>query len=160
MDVVAAVDVAAVVTEVAEAAAVADTSKIEITIITMGAVVVAMVEAAMDEDMVEAAVAAVMTIIMDGDVDNTPTMAMAMGVIIETSMKRTVSKMTLTRPKHWYLTREETTTVMDNSKIKARPRDPLEDEAARMAVVSDVLVGETHYPREHRFYKCVKCLYE
>ena len=157
---VAAVDVAAVVTEVAEAAAVVATSKMEITIITMGAVVVAMVEAAMDEDMVEAAVAAVMTIIMDGDVDNTPTMAMAMGVIIEMSMKRTASKMTSTRPKQWYLTREETTTVMDNSKIKARPRDPLEDEAARMAVVSDVLVGETHYPRERRFYKCVKCLYE
>ena len=84
VDVVAAVDVAAAVTEVAGAAAVADTSKIEITIITMGAVDVAMVEAAMDEDMVATDVAAAMTIIMDGDVDNTPTMAMAMDVIIET----------------------------------------------------------------------------
>ena len=49
---------------------------------------------------------------------------------------------------------------MRTSRIKARPRDPLEDEAARMAVALDVLVGETNYPRERRFYKCVKCLYE
>lgn len=84
MDVVAAVDVAAVVTEVVEAAAVADTTRIEITIITMGAVDVVLVEAAMEEDMVETDAVAAMTIIMDEDVDNTPTMAMAMDVIIET----------------------------------------------------------------------------
>ena len=29
-----------------------------------------------------------------------------------------------------------------------------------MAVALDVLVGETNYPRERRFYRCVKCLYE
>ncbi len=75
-------------------------------------------------------------------------------------MKRTVFRKTSIRPKQWYLTREETRTVTGNNRIKARPRDPLEDEAARMAVVSDVLVGETHNPRERRFYKCVKCLYE
>ena len=68
--------------------------------------------------------------------------------------------MTLTRPRHLYLTKEETRTVMGNNRIKARLRDPLEDEAARMAVALDVLVGETNYPRERRFYKCVKCLYE
>ena len=84
VDVVAAVDVAAVVTEVVEAAAVADTTRIEITIITMGAVDVVLVEAAMEEDMVETDAVAAMTIIMDEDVDNTPTMAMAMDVIIET----------------------------------------------------------------------------
>ena len=63
-------------------------------------------------------------------------------------------------PRQLYLTKAETRTVTRNNSIKARLRDPLEDEAARMAVVSDVLVGETHYPRERRFYKCVKCLYE
>ena len=87
MDVVAAVDAAAVVTVVAEEAAVADTKIIETTIIPMGDVDVDLVEVATDEDMVETDVVAAMTIIMDQDMDSTsrmatPTITMVVVIIV------------------------------------------------------------------------------
>ena len=50
---------------------------------------------------------------------------------------------------------------MRTSRIKARPRDPLEDEAARMADALDVVGGTiTKCSRRRKLYNCVKCFYE
>lgn len=69
--------------------------------------------------------------------------------------------MTSTSPKQWYLTREETRMVTGNSRTKAHPRDPLEDEAARMADALDVVGGTiTKCSRRRKLYNCVKCFYE
>ena len=64
--------------------------------------------------------------------------------------------MTLTRPRHLYLTKEETRTVTGNNRIKARLRDPLEAATAKMAVALDVdVVCGTDYPHQRKFHRCV-----
>ena len=74
-------------------------------------------------------------------------------------MKQTVTLRHL--PRQLYLTKAQTRTVVRSSRIKARPKDPLEDEAARMAVALDVVGGAIpKYSRKHEFYRCVKCFYE
>ena len=74
-------------------------------------------------------------------------------------MKLTVPLIHL--PRQSYLTKAGTKTVMHTSRIKARPRDPLEDEAARMADALDVVGGTiTKSSRRRKLYNCVKCFYE
>ena len=50
---------------------------------------------------------------------------------------------------------------MRSSRIKARLREPLVDEAARMDVALDVVGGTiTKCSRRRKLYNCVKCFYE
>ena len=86
LDVEAAVDVAAVAIVVAEEAAVADTRTIEIAIIPMEDVDVDLVEAAMDEDMVETDEVAAMTTTMDQNVDSTSRIAMPITMTVDVTI--------------------------------------------------------------------------